>query len=74
MASDRGVRAPKGCVHLMPGSEDQGAALLDFYLDAAESAARSADAGLTGELTGPQTPRRITGNGGYCRRFLFLRR
>jgi hypothetical protein len=40
--------------HLMPGSEDQAAALLDSYLASAESAARGADARLTGELTGEQ--------------------
>ena len=46
MASDRGVRARKGWVHLMPGSKD------------------------TRELWGADR----AGNGGYCRRFRFLRR
>jgi integrase len=44
--------------HLMPGSEDQAAGLLDAYLaaelTAADDAARGAGDGLTGELTGEQ--------------------
>ncbi len=44
--------------HLMPGSEEEVASLLDSYLEgqreSAEEAARGAGAGLTGELTGEQ--------------------
>ncbi len=44
--------------HLMPGSEDEAAALLDAYLAAqrtrAEAAARGAGGLLTGVLTGGQ--------------------
>lgn len=44
--------------HLMPGSEEEAAGLLDAYLDAqrerAEEAARGAGGVLTGELTGEQ--------------------
>jgi integrase len=44
--------------HLMPGSEDEAASLLDAYLTAqrerAEDAARAAGGELTGELSGEQ--------------------
>jgi integrase len=48
--------------HLMPGSEEEAAALLDSYLTAqrkrAEDQAREASAGLTGAQTGAQTHNR----------------
>jgi integrase len=49
--------------HLMPGSEDEAANLLDAYLDAqqerAEAAARAAGAELTDVLTGAPTGARV---------------
>jgi hypothetical protein len=46
--------------HLMPGSEEEAAELLDAYLDAqrkrAEQKAREADAALTGAESGAQEP------------------
>jgi integrase len=48
--------------HLMPGSEEEAASLLDSHLvgqrESAEKAARGAGAGLTGELTGEQLANR----------------
>jgi hypothetical protein len=48
----------QACGHLMPGSEEEAAGLLDSYLEgqreSAEEVARSAGASLTGELTGEQ--------------------
>jgi hypothetical protein len=54
--------------HLMPGSEDEAAGMLDAYLDVqrerAEEAARSAGARLTGEQSGKPVGER--GRGTAC--------
>ena len=50
--------------HLMPGSEEEAAGLLDAYLitqrERADERARAAGDGLTGELSGEQVANRVT--------------